>query len=140
MARNRKRESVVIRFGAVLQVVMFFLFVGGAGLGYVWQKKQIRQLGYLRQQKEQELKQLNETLWGLNSTRQKLMSSRHLQEAIRKYQLNLVPPRPEDVITITNVRRAPVTSPGKDGRLAHRQLEPSPVVSPRPGRQIRRQP
>jgi hypothetical protein len=53
MARNRKYESAGIRWIPALKAVVLCLLIGGSGVGYVWQKTQIHELG--RQIKQREL-------------------------------------------------------------------------------------
>ena len=45
MARNRKYQSAASRFGPALKAFLLCLLIGGSGIGYVWQKDQISQLG-----------------------------------------------------------------------------------------------
>jgi hypothetical protein len=45
MAKNRKNQSAAIRFGPALKALGLCLLIGGAAVGYVWQKNQIDQLG-----------------------------------------------------------------------------------------------
>ena len=45
MARNRKYQSAANRFGPALKAFLLCLLIGGPGVGYVWQKDQISQLG-----------------------------------------------------------------------------------------------
>ena len=54
MARNRKYQSAAIRFGPALKAFLLCLLIGGSGVGYVWQKDQISQLG--QQIKKRELR------------------------------------------------------------------------------------
>ena len=53
MARNRKHQSAGIRWVPALKAVVLCLLIGGSGVGYVWQKNQIHELG--RQIKKREL-------------------------------------------------------------------------------------
>src|ERR1039458_5959097 len=65
MARNRKYQSAANRFGPALKVFLLCLLIGGSGVGYVWQKDQISQLGQQRKKRElrlDELKNQNEKL------------------------------------------------------------------------------
>ena len=48
MAKNRKYRSAALRFGPALKAVLLCLLLGGSGLGYVWQKNQIYELGRQR--------------------------------------------------------------------------------------------
>ncbi len=54
MARNRKYQSAANRFGPALKAFLLCLLIGGSGVGYVWQKDQISQLG--QQIKKRELR------------------------------------------------------------------------------------
>src|ERR1035438_1430153 len=54
MARNRKYQSAASRFGPALKAFLLCLLIGGSGVGYVWQKDQIAQLG--QQIKKRELR------------------------------------------------------------------------------------
>jgi hypothetical protein len=54
MSRNRRNESAAVRFGPLIKVFLLCAFIGGSGVGYVWQKNQIDELG--RQIKQCELK------------------------------------------------------------------------------------
>ena len=41
MARNRKNQSAVVRFGPAVKALLLCLFIGGSGVGYVWQQNQL---------------------------------------------------------------------------------------------------
>lgn len=58
MARNRKYQSAGVRFGPALKALLLCGIIGGAGVGYVWQKSQISQLGEQRTKREIRLKEL----------------------------------------------------------------------------------
>src|SRR3954467_1391310 len=45
MSRNRKHQTAAVRFGPALKALALCLFMGGSGVGYVWQKEQINVLG-----------------------------------------------------------------------------------------------
>src|SRR5205085_2300244 len=60
MARNRKSQSVAIRFGPALKEFLLCLLIGGSGVGYVWQKNQIYELGQQIKQRETRLGQLTD--------------------------------------------------------------------------------
>jgi hypothetical protein len=55
MARNRKYQSTATRFGPALKAFLLCLLIGGSGVGYVWQKSQIAELGKQRLKAEQHL-------------------------------------------------------------------------------------
>ena len=52
MARNRKNQSAVVRFGPAVKALLICLFVGGSGVGYVWQQNQLLELGRQKVEKE----------------------------------------------------------------------------------------
>ena len=59
MARNRKYQSAAIRFGPALKAFLLCLLIGGSGVGYVWQKDQISQLGQQIKKRETRLRELS---------------------------------------------------------------------------------
>jgi len=70
MARNRKYRSAVVRFGPALKAFVLCLIIGGTGVGYVWQKNQIYELGKqirLREQRLNLLAKQNRELRGLGA-------------------------------------------------------------------------
>jgi hypothetical protein len=54
MAKNRKYQSASVRFGPALKAFILCALIGGSGVGYVWQKSQINELG--RQIKAREIR------------------------------------------------------------------------------------
>ena len=60
MARNRKYKSAVVRFGPALKAFVLCLLIGGSGVGYVWQKNQIYQLGQQIKKRELRLSELKD--------------------------------------------------------------------------------
>ena len=60
MAKNRKHQSAAIRFGPALKAFLLCALIGGSGVGYVWQKSQISELGQQISKRERHLVQLQE--------------------------------------------------------------------------------
>ena len=58
MSRNRKSQSAGVRIGPVLLVILIILFIGGGGVGFVWQKKEIVQMSQKKRLKENHLEEL----------------------------------------------------------------------------------
>ena len=94
MAKNRKYRSAAIRFGPALKAFLLCLLLGGSGVGYVWQKNQIFELG--RQIKEREAR-----LGGIEAQNDELKqqlaimrSPVYLNERIKDLKLGLVQPMP----------------------------------------------
>lgn len=98
MARNRsKSQSAAIRFGPALKALLLCLLIGGAGVGYVWQKDQINHLGKLKMGHEQQLLRLAGENEKLRKQLQEMQSVRYLDRRIRELKLGLVQPQPGDV-------------------------------------------
>src|SRR5665647_619456 len=58
MSQNRKSQSAGVRIGPVWLVILIIRFVGGGGVGYVWQKKEIVQMSQKKRLKENRLEEL----------------------------------------------------------------------------------
>ena len=97
MAKNRKNQSAAIRFGPALKAILLCLFIGGSGIGYVWQKSQIIELG--RQIKARE-NRLNDLQVQNEKTRRQvamLHSPQYIEMRIRELNLGLVQPQPGQI-------------------------------------------
>jgi len=101
MARNRKYRSAAIRFGPALKAFLLCLFIGGSGVGYVWQKDQIRRLGMQIKDREIRLSQLVDE----NEKRKKQLGSMrspgYLETRIKELNLGLVAPQLSQVWHLT---------------------------------------
>ena len=97
MAKNRKNQSAAIRFGAALKAFLLCLLICGSGLGYVWQKEQIYELGQVIRKREMRLEVLekqDETFRGLLSD---MRLPQALRARIKEMNLGLVAPDPSQV-------------------------------------------
>lgn len=97
MARNRKYRSAASRFGPALKAFLLCLLIGGSGIGYVWQKNQIYELGQQIRKREQRLQLLehqNDTLRRQLAT---LRLPRALESRIKQLNLGLAAPVPGQV-------------------------------------------
>jgi Septum formation initiator len=97
MARNRKYQSAAIRFGPALKAFVLCLLIGGSGVGYVWQKEQIVQLGRQIKQRELHLDALTDQNDKLRRQLGWMRSPSYLERRIRELGLGLVPPQPSQV-------------------------------------------
>ncbi|MBE0545767.1 MAG: hypothetical protein IH623_30930 [Verrucomicrobia bacterium] len=97
MARNRKHQSAAVRFGPALKAFMLCAFIGGSGVGYVWQKSQIAELGHQMKQREIRLAGLQEQNQKLNTQFATLRSPMKLRERLPELKLGLVPVQPSQV-------------------------------------------
>jgi hypothetical protein len=93
MARNRKMQSAAVRLGPLLKALILCLLIGGSGVGYVWQKDQIRHLGQQIKERETRLQQLEQE----NEKRRKQLaavrSPAFLEMRIKELNLGLVAPQ-----------------------------------------------
>jgi len=107
MAANRKNQSAAVRFGPALKAVLLCLFIGGSGVGYVWQKNQIFALGEQMKKSEQRLEELRR----LNKQRADslawLRSHQFLDGRVRELNLGLAQPRPEQIWRLPEVPAKP---------------------------------
>jgi hypothetical protein len=107
MSRNRRSQSAAVRFGPVLKAMLLCLIIGGAGVGYVWQKNQVYDLGRQIQRSEMRLEDLRRQNKRLNDWLAELRSPRALDERVKKLNLGLVPTQPRQTIRITDIMPKP---------------------------------
>jgi hypothetical protein len=105
MARNRVNQSAAIRFGPAVKALLLCLLIGGAGISYVWQKKQVFDLGRKVAGLEQQLMKVQKD----NELRRKQLDYLHLpvnlERSAREFNLGLVP------ASALQVRRLPEPQP-----------------------------
>src|SRR5215472_4968912 len=95
MAKNRKYRSAALRFGPALKAVFLCLLLGGFGLGYVWQKNQIYELGRQRTARELRLQRLLDYNRKLTEQLGKLRTPQSLGQCLKN--LNLGQPLPSQI-------------------------------------------
>src|SRR5215475_8182080 len=93
MARNRKYRSAAIRFGPALKAFLLCLVIGGSGVGYVWQKTQILELGRQIKQREQKLSALEQQGERLKKQLATMRTVQALEDSIKKLNLGLGQPQ-----------------------------------------------
>ncbi len=91
MARNRKSQSVAVRFGPAIKALLICLLIGGSGVGYVWQKEQIVRLGDQKKAREGNLKALENQTDKLRKQLGTMQSLPFLEAKIKELNLGLVP-------------------------------------------------
>lgn len=109
MRRNRKYRSAAIRFGPALKAFLLCLLIGGSGVGYVWQKDQISQLGKQIAKREAYCKSLAYQNENLRKALGTMRSPQSLGERIRELGLGLARPQPTQVWYLPE----PTDSPGQ---------------------------
>ena len=100
MARNRKYQSAVIRFGPALKAFLLCLLIGGSGVGFVWQKDQISQLGRQIAQREARLHKLEDDTDKLKKQLGTMRSPPFLERRIQDLRLGLVRTQPAQVLRL----------------------------------------
>ncbi len=112
MARNRKYQSAGIRFGPAFKAFLLCLLIGGSGVGYVWQKSQINELGKQISKREHRLKDLADQNEKLKKQLGTLRSPRFIELRIKELNLGLVPPAISQVWLLREpLRDAPKPDP-----------------------------
>jgi len=92
MARNRKYQAASIRFGPALKAFLLCLLIGGTGVGYVWQKNQIFELGQQIKSREILLDQLQAQNKKLERQLGSMRTPAFLEKKIIDLKLGLVQP------------------------------------------------
>jgi hypothetical protein len=105
MARNRKYQSAAIRFGPALKAFLLCLLIGGSGVGYVWQKSLIDQLGRQIKKSEIRLAELRDQNEKLRKQLATMRSPPYLELRIRELNLGLGPPQPMQVWRVPEPER-----------------------------------
>ncbi len=120
MSRNRRSQSAAVRFGPALKALLLCLLIGGAGVGYVWQKSQIYDLGREIRRAESRLEELHRQNKRLNDYLAELRSPRALDERVKRLNLGLVPVQPWQTIHLVETTGTPElpasSAPGPGGR------------------------
>jgi len=119
MARNRKYQSAAIRFGPALKAFLLCLLIGGSGVGYVWQKSLIDQLGRQIKKSEIRLSDLKEQNEKLRKQLATMRSPPYLELRIRELNLGLGPPQPMQVWRVAEPDQSSLALEA-EGRLALR--------------------
>jgi hypothetical protein len=107
MARNRKHQSAAVRFAPAIKVLLLCSFLVAAGVGYVWQKNQLVDLGRHRAVLEGRLRLLREQSQQVEHKVMGLQSPAFLESKVKEFKLGLGRVEPDKVIKL---------------------LEPSPVL------------
>jgi hypothetical protein len=116
MAKNRKYQSAAIRFGPAVKALVLCVMIGGAGIGYVWQKSQIDSLGMQIRKRELRLAELELLNEKLRKQLALMRSPLYLEARIKELNLGLAPARPGQVWSL------PEPCPESARPLSDRQL------------------
>jgi hypothetical protein len=108
MAKNRKYQSAAVRFGPALKAFFLCVLLGGSGVGYVWQRNQIDELGRQIRSRETHLGDLQNQNKILRDHQQFLRSPRQLEQRVRELKLGLGPMKPGQVLQLLEPPAPPV--------------------------------
>ncbi len=109
MAKNRKNESVALRFGPALKAFALIAVIGGASVGYVWQKGQIEMLGRQIKEREMRLVELRDQNKKLRDNLAMMKSPAMLEQRMNKLNLGMVMPQAKDVWRVAEPLPRPVS-------------------------------
>jgi len=123
VAKNRKNLAAEIRFGPVLKVVLLCSLIGGAAIGYVWQKNQIDLLGRQIHQREARLLKLQADNKSLGDQIGYLRSPVMLDRRVKELNLGLAFAQPTQVVRFTE-------TPSVPDQTASRQLARRSATGP----------
>jgi hypothetical protein len=97
MAKNRKYQAAAVRFGPAIKAILLCLFIGGSGIGYVWQKSQINDLGNQILKREHSLADWRDQNEKLRRQVGMLHSPQYIEARIQELNLGLVQPQPAQI-------------------------------------------
>ena len=100
MARNRRSQSAAVRFAPALTALLFCIFIGGAGVGYVWYKSQIDLLGKQIKEREVRLVELQRQNKMARAQLAELCSPINLEARVKSLNLGLVAPPVSQIVRI----------------------------------------
>ncbi|MDB6036915.1 MAG: hypothetical protein JWM99_756 [Verrucomicrobiales bacterium] len=100
MARNVKYQPLAVRFGPAIKAALLCAFFASAGIGYVWQKTQIQHLADQIKRLEGRKELLGRQNDALTRAAATLSTPSELDARVRKMNLGLVRPQPDQIIRL----------------------------------------
>jgi cell division protein FtsL len=118
MAKNRKNLPAAIRFGPVVKALLLCLVIGGAAVGYVWQKTQIYELGKQIRSRETTLMEFEDANKKLRDQLAMLRSPARLEQRARELNLGLGQPLPQNIWRLPEPSELPARGSQPGGQYA----------------------
>lgn len=118
MARNRRNQSAAVRFGPALKALVLCVLIGGAGVGYVWQKNQIGELGRQITRGEQKLQELRYQNDKLRDVLAGLLTPDRLNDRVQRLNLGMALPQANQVWRLTEPVVLPPTVRSAEREIA----------------------
>lgn len=109
MARNRKHQTAAIRFAPALRAFLLCVFIGGSGIGFVWQKSQIAYLSGQQKERELRLRELRDNNDKLRKQLATLQSPPYIERRVKELNLGLVPASPRQKLRLLEPVVEPAT-------------------------------
>jgi uncharacterized protein HemX len=128
MARNRKNGSSAIGFGPVLKALLLCLLIGGAGVGYVWQKEQIDSLSRQIDERGVRLARLADENQNRERQLADLRSVRCVEARIKELNLGLAQPSPTQIWRMVEPPREAPKPPPREPQYTT-QIARSPAAA-----------
>ena len=129
MARNRKGQSGAIRFGPALRAILLCALIVACGVGYIWQEKQIEELGATKKKREVRLDDLREQNNRLRKQLATLQSPLFLDQRVKELKLGLTRPDTAQVWSLPEPVAEPNPALAAVGTVA-RQYAAKPASEP----------
>ena len=108
---NRRKAAAAVRLSVLVRAGLLAALIGATGLGYVWQKNQIYEIGNGIRQREKELDILQKKQAILQVQLAELKSPRALWEKCQRWSLGLIAPRDAQVVRLSEPVSHPVFQP-----------------------------
>jgi cell division protein FtsB len=130
MARNRKYRTTAARFAPAVRAFLLCALIGGSGIGYVWQKNQIVNLGKQIKERELRLGQLRHNNEKLRKHLAGLQSPREIEQRVRDLKLGLGPATPQQKLRLWEPVPDPQPTLVNDELLQYAAGRPAPARTP----------
>ena len=101
MSRREENDNVV-GAGWIAKALVVCLFLGGSAAGYLWQKRQVHELGQEIRRLEGDLDRLEKGNEVLRQRYSVLASPRELDRRVQEFGLDLRSPAPEQILRLTD--------------------------------------
>jgi len=123
MSRNRKHQVAAVRFGPALRALALCLFVGGSGIGYVWQKELIYTLAERFKQSEIRYERLRQQNERLSRALAAMQTHSALEARIKQLDLGMVAAQPDQIVHLIETPATP-ESPHSDSERLYADRRP----------------
>lgn len=119
MAKNRRAESAAVRFGPAIKALLLCFLIGGASIGYVWEKNQLHYWGEQIKKAENRLNELRVQNKMRADQLAALTSPVALDARVKRMNLGLVQPSLSQVVRL--VEDSDYANTVRDARYAEQR-------------------